>query len=176
MNIVLFGLKGVGKTTIGKILSNSLKKAFIDTDTLIEEVFFLSHNKKLPVSEIYSAVGPLGFRALEFEVVQSLQDVQQSIIAVGGGVMLTYENRVALCKNSYMFYLHVSKDVLKTRWSTNGCAPTFLDTNNFDASFDKMYEERCEIYKKVQSKCIDVSNITPEKTAQNIKHFFEHGK
>ena len=154
MNIVLFGIKGSGKTTIGKLLAKKLGKAFIDTDRLIEEVYQVNRQKKMSCRQIYEEVGPVTFRALEYEVVQSLQDVQKSVIAVGGGVMLLHENVEALKKRSHLVYLVFDREPLKKRVLAKDPLPAFLDPNSPEASFDKMYDERDDFYKKILKELI----------------------
>ena len=123
MNIVLFGIKGCGKTTFGRMLAKERGCAFIDTDHLIEEIYQINRQKKLTCRQIYEEVGPVTFRALEYEVVQSLQDVQNSVIAVGGGAMLLYENIEALQKNSHLIYLYFEREKLKKTRPFRGSPP-----------------------------------------------------
>lgn len=159
MNIVLFGIKGCGKTTFGKLVAQKLGRAFIDTDRLIEEIYQLSRKKKLTCREIYEEAGPVGFRALEYEVVQSLQDVQNSVIAVGGGAMLLHENIEALKKNSQLYYLFFEREKLKKRVLSVEPLPAFIDPNDPDSSFDRMYDERDDFYRKIQAELIDVTDM-----------------
>jgi shikimate kinase len=168
MNIVLFGLKSSGKTTFGKQLAERLGKAFIDTDRLIEETYQVNRQKKLTTCQIYHEVGPVTFRALEYEVIQSLQDVQNSIIAVGGGVMLLYENVEALKKNSHMIYLIFDREALKKRVLAQDPFPPFLDPNDPEAFFDKMYDERDHEYKKIAAIQINVTKMKDKEVIEKI--------
>lgn len=176
MNIVLFGLQNAGKTTIGKKLAAKLNKAFIDTDHLLEKTYQISRQKKLTTRQIYQEVGPFTFRALEYEVIQSLQDVQNSIIAVGGGAMLLYDNVEALKKTSHLVYLFFEKEPLKKRVLAQDPLPTFLDPNNLDASFDQMYDERNDHYKKIGALEIDVTTLKDDTVIEKICNQIKDGK
>jgi len=176
VNIVLFGLKSSGKTTIGKKLAEKLGRAFMDTDRLIEETYQLNRQKKLTTCQIYQEVGSVTFRALEYEVIQSLQDVQNSIIAVGGGAMLLYENVEALKKNSHLIYLIFDREPLKKRVLAEDPLPAFLDPNSPEASFDKMYDERDDQFKKIHATEINVTSMTDKQIIDKICKSVNDGK
>ena len=150
----------MGKTTFGKLLAKKLNCGFIDTDRLIEETYQLSRKQKLTCHEIFQEVGPVHFRALEYEVIQSLQDVRRSVIAAGGGVMLLHENVEALQKNSLLIYLFCEKDKLKKRVFSEDPLPAFLDAKDPDSSFDRMFDERDEAYRKIGGEIIDVTELS----------------
>ena len=177
MNIVLFGIKGCGKTTFGKCIAKKLKRAFIDTDHLIEEIYQTSRQKKLTCREIHEEVGPMGFRALEYEVIQSLQDVQKSVIAVGGGAMLLHENVEALKKSSQLFYLFFEREPLKKRVLSQDPLPAFLDPKDPESSFDRMFDERDDFYRKLGTEILDITQMKDEDVVSQIcKLVEENGK
>jgi len=176
MNTVLFGIKGCGKTTFGKLLAKKKGCAFIDTDHLLEEAYQVSRNKKLTCREICEKVGPVTFRALEYEAIQSLQDVQNSVIAVGGGAMLLYENVDALKKHSHLIYLFFEREKLKKRVLAEDPLPTFINPNDPDASFDKMYDERDSLYNKLGAPKLDVTSMKDQEVIDKICEIVEHGK
>ena len=150
--------------------------AFIDTDRLIEEVYQINRRKKLTCRQIYEEVGPVHFRALEYEVIQSLQDVQSSVIAVGGGAMLLHENIEALRKNSHLIYLYFDREKLKKRVLSEDPLPAFINPNDPEASFDKMYDEREDFYKKIGAKQIDVTDMKDEEVIQAILKEIKNGQ
>lgn len=176
MNIVLFGIKGCGKTTFGRMLAKERGCAFIDTDLLIEEIYQINRQKKLTCRQIYEEVGPITFRSLEYEVVQSLQDVRNSVIAVGGGAMLLYENIEALQKNSHLIYLYFERERLKNRVLSQDPLPAFINPNDPEASFDKMYDEREDFYQKVGAEKVDVTEMEDSAVIKRIFEVTKHGK
>ncbi|WP_420420602.1 shikimate kinase [Simkania sp.] len=173
MNILLFGIKGCGKTTFGKQIAKKLGRAFIDTDYLIEDLYQMHRGHRVPCREIFLEVGPAGFRALEYEVIQSLQDVQNSVIAVGGGAMVMIENVEALSKSSHMFYLVFEKEPLKKRVLSADELPVFLDPNDPDSSFDRMYDERDEYYRKLGATEINVTEMKDADVVGTICDLFD---
>ncbi len=176
MNIVLFGIKGCGKTTFGRMLAKERGCAFIDTDLLIEEIYQINRQKKLTCRQIYEEVGPITFRSLEYEVVQSLQDVRNSVIAVGGGAMLLYENIEALQKNSHLIYLYFERERLKNRVLSQDPLPAFINPNDPEASFDKMYDEREDFYQKVGAEKVDVTEMEDSAVIKRTFEVTKHGK
>jgi len=173
MNIVLFGIKGCGKSTFGKKIAQKMKRAFIDTDDLIEELYQLHRGQKVSCRDIFQEVGPVGFRALEYEVIQSLQDVQNSVIAVGGGAMVLMENVEALSKNSHMVYLVFEKEPLKKRVLSQTELPVFLDPNDPDSSFDRMYDERDDFYRKLSTSQLDITTMKEQDVVNTVCKMFD---
>lgn len=176
MNLALFGIKGCGKTTFGKKIATLLKRAFIDTDTLIEDFYQAHRGQKLSCPEIFKEVGPMGFRSLEYETIQSLQDVQNSVIAVGGGAMMRVENVEALTHTSHLFYLIFEKEALKKRILSQEHLPFFLDPEHPETSFDQMYDERDEFYRKIKASEIDVTKMKTQDVVNQICDLFKKGQ
>ena len=173
MNITLFGIKGCGKTTFGKMLAQKLKRTFIDTDRLIEEMYQHNYHKKLSCREIHEIVGNESFRAFEYDVIQSLQDVQRSVIAVGGGAMLLYENVEALKKNSHLIYLFLEKLPLKNRVLSIDPLPDFLNPNDPDTSFEHIYDERDSFYRNLNTPLLDITHMKDHDVITHLCNFLE---
>ena len=125
MRLVLVGMRGVGKTTLGKKLSCSLNLPFIDTDDALEERW---HQ---PVRDMFLEHGEAVFRLREQEILQAVSG--PAIVAVGGGTYLDSCNRKILQSLGYIVCLHLSKQDLLARWPS----PPASCTN-----FDSYYEER----------------------------------
>ena len=81
MNIILIGMPGSGKTTLGKIVAKELGLAFYDSDKVIE------NNQGKTVLEIFSEMGEGYFRDLETETLSSLASLDNAVISTGGGVV-----------------------------------------------------------------------------------------
>ena len=119
----------------------------------------------------------MGFRALEYEVIQSLQDVQKSVIAVGGGAMLLHENVEALKKSSQLFYLFFEREPLKKRVLSQDPLPAFLDPKDPESSFDRMFDERDDFYRKLGTEILDITQMKDEDVVSQIcKLVEENGK
>lgn len=130
-NIVLIGMPGSGKTTIGKALSEKLGKAFIDTDDLITEEYG-------NISDIFSEKGERFFRDIEAVAVKKVSLQNGLVIATGGGAVLREENVEYLKHNGVLFFLdRPLEDIVPTE-----DRPL---SKNFEA-LEKRYEERYDIY------------------------------
>jgi len=98
-NIVLIGMPGCGKTTIGRIISEKTSKEFIDMDDEIVK------KAGKPIPEIFEEVGEPGFRDIESQVAAELGKQRGLVIATGGGAVLREENVYALKQNSLMIHI-----------------------------------------------------------------------
>lgn len=138
MNLILCGFKNCGKSTRGRLLAEEKGYTFIDTDHLIEA----NYQNKLSIPEIYEKYGETEFRRIEKMVIHSLQDIENTVIATGGGSVLDPENVEHLKKLGKLIYLKTDKEILKQRLLNNRL-PEFL--KNFDA----VYDYRTTIYEKI---------------------------
>lgn len=167
MNVILFGFKNCGKTTLGKKIAHTMGRRFIDTDRLVEELYKNHSGQNLSCREIVKRIGEEGFRSLESDVIQQLKDVQDAIIALGGGLILDPENAAYLAKLGQLVYLKVSKETLKAR-TLNRELPTYLDPLDPEGSFERIHEERLAKYEKILALSIDLETKTQDQVLQEI--------
>lgn len=153
MNFILFGFKGCGKTHFGKLLAQALRRPFIDTDELVSELHARDTGKRLRAHDIYKKIGEAGFRALEREAILSLENVQDSIIALGGGAVLDPENVEFLQKIGALIYLEAQAETLKTRVMREEI-PAFCEEKDPIASFLQMIHERKPLYESIPARRI----------------------
>lgn len=99
-NIVLTGMPGCGKTTVGKLLANKLQRPYYDTDTLIAE-----KTGRTP-AELITKLGEPAFRNIETQIVQEISEENSAVISTGGGAVLRHENVDALRMNGKIFFLN----------------------------------------------------------------------
>ena len=144
-NIILIGMSGAGKTTIGLALSYKLKMAFVDMDAYIEK----KYNKS--VSEIFAEHGEEYFRNLESETAKYLgENYENTIISTGGGVVLRQENMVYLKKTGTVVYINRTvDDILST---LNAEKRPLLKSN--PEKLYEMYEKRHPLYLKYADICV----------------------
>ncbi len=107
-NVVLIGMPGCGKSTVGALLANRLGKAFLDTDTMVETA------AGMPIPAIFATGGEADFRAKETAAVKEAGKSLSTVIATGGGSILTEENRAALGQNAVVVYLKKELSALAT--------------------------------------------------------------
>ena len=108
-NLVLVGLMGAGKTTVGHLLAEKMQYEFLDTDAIIEQ------EQGVLISAIFAQKGEAFFRQIESDVIKKVSDFSGKIISTGGGACEKDENIKALKKNSILVYLQASPDILFER-------------------------------------------------------------
>jgi len=147
-NIILVGMMGAGKTTIGKALANSLGKEFIDSDHEIQD----RTGVKIPV--IFEIEGEAGFRKRESEVLVELVKKNNIVLATGGGAVLSRENRQILRRGGIVIYLRASVNDLyrRTRYDKNR---PLLQTQNLFAKLNELYIQRDALYRETAHVIID---------------------
>ena len=136
-NIVLIGMPGCGKTTIGKLLAEKLNKSFIDVDSYIEEV----ENRTIP--EIFLQ-GESYFRDIETKAVKNVSKGEGQIISTGGGVIKRQENIEALKENGIIIFIDRPVEVIASDVDTEN-RPLLKDKK--EALFT-LYKERYALYKE----------------------------
>ena len=156
-NVVLTGMPGSGKSTVGKLLAEEMGRPFWDTDVLIEE-----KTGKTP-AEIIRNQGEKVFRDIETEVIQELSSQNGSVIATGGGAVLRPKNVELLRSNSTIYFLdRPAEQLIPTQ-----DRPL---SSTKDAILER-YRERYPIYKAAADAVIPNSEI-PETAVKLIKRSF----
>ncbi len=109
--VVLVGLMGAGKSTIGRKVANMLNLPFKDADTEIETV------SRMTVAELFEAYGEVEFRDLERRVILRLLDDGPMVLATGGGAYMNAETRAAIAEAGISIWINADLDVLMERVS-----------------------------------------------------------
>ncbi len=162
-NIVLIGMPGVGKSTLGVILAKILGYRFLDADLVIQE-----REGKL-LREIIAEKGVEGFMAVENEVNASL-DCQKTIIATGGSVIYGKEAMEHLREIGEVIYLKANFDDIDKRLSNlKGRGVVLKDGQNLKM----LYEERTPLYEKYADVIIDETECDIEETIKKILNKFQ---
>lgn len=161
-NIIFFGFKGCGKTFFGSLLAQKINREFIDTDRLIEKAYGGNSNCR----EIFSKIGVDAFRALEKNVIKSLGNIQQAVLALGGGTLLDNENYHFLKNLGTLVYLELDKEEVKRRHIED--MPSFLDHHNFHTSFEEMYRVRKTLYDALESVKINLNSKNNDQILEEI--------
>jgi shikimate kinase len=108
-NIVLVGLMGAGKSTVGRHLGKRLQMEFYDSDTEIEQRTGVS------ISTIFEIEGEKGFREREEQIINELCHYSHIILATGGGSVLSENNRMVIQEAGHVIYLCTSAEQLYSR-------------------------------------------------------------
>ena len=152
INIVLMGMPGSGKSSVGNALARKMGRPFIDTDEVIIE------REGLHTSKIIEQKGEAYFRDRETEVVMEVAKLQGYVIATGGGVVLREENMKALKQNGIVVFL--DRNILNL--SKDG-----RPLSQGKDALQKLYKERIDLYTKYADITAD-SNIPVEGVADSI--------
>lgn len=158
MNLILFGFKASGKTHFGKLIATQMHRPFIDTDDLILELYAKETGHVRKAKEIYAKLGESAFRALEKRALLTLKNVENAVIAVGGGTVLDPENVEILQKVGALVYLQTSPEKLKQRIFKDEL-PAFLDPTDPEGSFWQMIQDRAPIYRSIPARCVDTDAL-----------------
>ena len=160
MNIALIGMPASGKTSVGKVLSEKLRKAFVDSDDEIVKTV----NKN--ICEIFNEYGENYFRNVETKAIKELSMLNSQIISTGGGAVLNPENIESLKANSRVYFLDRPLDMLITTQDRP------LSSNRAD--LEKRYNERYELYKSSADVIIDGSKTIEEVAKLIEEDFYEY--
>lgn len=141
MNIVLIGFMGTGKTTIGRKLAVRLGYRFVDTDQYIE------WEQKCKIPLLFKSQGEAYFRQLETSLLRRLCSVQNTVVATGGGVLVTPGNMELIKQIGTSVHLQAQFDDIFERVTRNTKRPLVLTENPLKTVTD-LYEARKNLYKE----------------------------
>ncbi len=157
--IVLVGVPGAGKTTVGKLLADSLKQEFFDSDQVIETKVGKS------VSDIFTQDGESVFRSLEHDVIIQLLQSRNGVLALGGGALGNTDTRNAV-KGATTIWLVAGLAQAVDRVGMNRNRPLLL--GNVRGQLAELMTAREPLYKEVATIVIDTSKLTPSEVVSNI--------
>lgn len=153
-NIVLIGMPGCGKTTIGTVLAKALQMTFVDMDQAIEA------DAKTTISHIFAQQGEEAFRCLETAKAKALSQQNNLVISTGGGVVTREANMTALGKNGLVIFLDRPLEQLLAQVPDN-TRP--LLAKDREANLKRLYAERIALYEAYGH--IRILNDTTAETA-----------
>lgn len=158
-NIVLIGMPGAGKSTVGVILAKRTARDFVDTDLLIQKT------EKRSLQEILDADGYLGLRRIEERVLLSME-LCGHVIATGGSAVYSDAAMDHLRRVGIVVFLDVDLDAIKSRvtdFDSRGIA------KRADQSFEALFEERRVLYRKYADITIDGARLNQDQVCEGIR-------
>lgn len=170
MNIILFGFKKCGKTYYGLKVADRMHMDFVDSDLLVEQLYTKIHHETLPYREIVKKHGFPYFRDLEKHVIPLLAEQKNSIISLGGGMILDPDNLERLKQIGVLVFLKTPKKTLEKRILSHELPP-FLDPKDPLASFEQFYHERLPIYEAIPAHVIDTGSKKEEEVLEDLCTF-----
>jgi|TARA_B110000881_G_C18409994_1_gene430430 shikimate kinase len=158
-------MMGVGKTTVGKALSEHLSMEFLDVDTIIEKKL------NLTVQKIFEKNGEAFFREVEEEVtLQTLKD-KNKIISLGGGAFMNPKIRDCVISNTKSYWLYLDLNLLEKRLINSRKRPLLIN-KNIRLDLEKIYNERKGTYSLANYK-IDCNNLSTDLITKKIITLYE---
>ena len=137
--LVLVGMMGAGKTTVGRRIAARLGRRFLDSDEEIEKA------AQMTIPEIFAQRGEPEFRTGETRVIQRLLKETDLVLATGGGAFVNVDTRALVKSDAVSVWLKADVDVLFERVSRRSNRP-LLKTANPRATLEKLVEDRYPIY------------------------------
>jgi len=158
-NLVLLGMMGCGKSTIGTIISQKKKLIFLDIDKLIEK------ETNMKITEIFEKKSEKFFRNLEEKITLKSLSLSKKVIALGGGAFLNEKIRKEVITNNYSVWLNCDSKTLISRLKNNKKRPLAL--NITDNELLELISKRSKIYSKSQFK-INCHKLTKNEIVKKI--------
>lgn len=147
---------GAGKSTIGRQLAKALHKKFYDSDKVIEQRTGVS------ISWIFEMEGEAGFREREARTIEELSGLDNIVMATGGGVVLSEQNRDWLRRRGHVIYLSATAEQLYRRTARDKKRP-LLQNGDRRQKINELLEQRDPLYR-------EVADIVLKTSDQSIQH------
>jgi shikimate kinase len=161
-HLVLVGLMGVGKTTVGRVLAERLGRELVDSDERIEALTGRT------VKQILADGGVIELRRREADALfDALDDAEPRVIAAAGGVVLDRSHRKRLlAADADVVWLTGDPALLGPRTATRDHRP-WLDDDPV-GTLQRMHDERRDLYLEVADRTVSVDGLTPEQVADRV--------
>lgn len=159
-NIVMVGMMGAGKTTVGELLATKLNRELKDIDRVIEQ------EQKKSIIEIFTDDGEEAFRKLESETIEKFSNMSDLIISTGGGALEKANNLSNLQKNGIIIYLKADIEELFKRVKNETQRPLLKEQDPLEV-IKKLIKKREKFYLMADITII-TDNKSPEKITEEI--------
>lgn len=160
-NLYLIGMRGVGKSIIGQILSEKLEKDYIDMDKKIEQELTSA------IAEFVKVEGWDAFRELEQQAVEAISKLQNQVVSTGGGVLMFFENAEKLKNSGKLVLLTAEIKTIHERLEHAKDRPSLTGTG-FLEELEQVWNERKDRYHHFADQVVSTDGKTPEEIVQEI--------
>ena len=167
MNLVLIGLRGSGKSTVGRILAERIKWTFVDTDGIVEA------RAGMTIRELFEKSGEAAFRKLESDAVLECAAADCAVIATGGGAILDPNNAAVLKRNGFVVHLTAEpaelwRRILQDKGSLEGRPKLVATATSGIDELKILMLARAGVYAQVRDAEVDVEDRTPIEVAEAV--------
>ena len=160
MNIILCGMMGVGKTSVGIRVAELTGKRWYDTDVVITDRYG-------KIADLFEYYGEGHFRALETDIVRELSEKDGLVISTGGGLVLKSENNEMLKRNGKIFFLRASLETLLNRVYADDNRP-LLKNGRTEKTLGELLAARTPVYEHVADYIVDSDDKSVDEVAKEI--------
>jgi shikimate kinase len=159
--LLLVGMMGVGKTTVGRLLADRLGWDYLDSDAQVTRTTGRS------VPEIFSEDGEIAFRAEETKALTTaVSGADPMVVSVAGGAVLSEANRALLARSGIVVWLRARPETLTQRVGDGAGRPLLGDDPG--GALAALYEVRRPLYDSVAAVTVDVDDLSPEAVADRV--------
>ena len=170
MNLYLIGYRCTGKSSVGRILAETLGWVFVDMDSeLVAEA-------GIPIEDIVASRGWKYFREREAQLLKRLSQATKQVIATGGGVITVEENIVTMRSSGKVVWLHASSSTIAARMAADLDSARQrppLHGNDSLAEIEEVFAERLPLYDDAMHLQVETDNLSPEEVAESILRWLE---
>jgi len=159
-NIIITGFMGTGKSVVAKELARKLKMEFIDMDRIIEE------RRGTSIADIFAGHGENYFRQQENKLVKELSQKENTVIATGGGTLLSSDNARTLGQRGQIICLYADSQTIYNRVNKKNNRP-LLKGENVLSEINLLLKERKKAYNNFTTK-IDTTNLSIQEVVDKI--------
>jgi shikimate kinase len=163
--IIVIGFMGAGKTSVGQLVARALGREFVDTDVLVQR------QARMDVNEIFQREGEEGFRRREVAAIDRAIAIPGRVIAVGGGAVLSAENRTALKQAGLLVYLRATPETLAGRLVGATDRP-LLDVTDRVGRIRDLLVARGPVYETAGDLTVDTDQTSPEQAADRVVRWY----
>ena len=161
-NIVLIGLMGAGKSTIGRLVAAQLGRPFADTDDVVEATAGVS------IADIFAAQGERGFRRLESAAVRQVAALRGQVVSVGGGAILDPGNVTQLRSTGDLVLLDGDPATLALRIGEGATRPLLAGDEDRAMLLASLRAERAAAYSRAATHVVDTTRMDPGEVAAAV--------
>jgi shikimate kinase len=160
-HLVLIGMMGAGKSTVGRRLADRLNRPFHDSDAVIEA------DGGRTVAQIFADDGEAAFRRVETDVLRTLLDESTpAVIAAAGGTVLDAENRERMRARGTVVWLRAEPAALVTRVRSGTHRPLLDDDPT--GTLTRLAAERADLYRETAHEVVDVDALSPREVVDRV--------